>query len=134
MQSHATPRMIALALAASAIAWPAGAGNDSRAKAYPVSDGLIEVVADFSENSLYWCGAALFAAGSAGASSSDRIYVWRGPGPSLARPGAVAVRFGLTPPSDSPAGGLTTNDVGQIGNSMSLAQAQQTCNERSVSQ
>lgn len=37
------------------------AGNESRSAAYDIGDGLIEVVADFSENAIYWCGVGDYA-------------------------------------------------------------------------
>lgn len=114
-------------------AMPALADNRSRAEAFRMADGSIEVVADFSENQLYWCGASQAARNLA--EGRDRIYVLRGPAPSQSVPGRVAVRFGLTPPAQvaDGAAGLT-NSVDVVGNSLTLAQALQTCNERSVSQ
>ena len=81
--------------AAATISW---AGNESRYEAFPLDDGLFEVVADFSENAIYWCGAGLYAQKQMKKSATERIYVWRGPGPSNAKPNDVSVRFGFTPP------------------------------------
>ncbi|SDC61511.1 hypothetical protein [Ruegeria marina] len=108
------------------------AGNESRSAAYPLTDGLIEVVADFSENAIYWCGAGDHALTRLGKPGNQRLYVWKGPSPSLARPGEQAVTFGFTPPPQGAAPALT-NDVGIIGNTLSVAQAKKTCDERTAS-
>jgi len=120
---------VPLALAAS----PVVAGNESRSAAYALSDGLFEVVADFSENAIYWCGAGTFARSTLQSPAGQKIYVWQGPSASVARPGERAVRFGLTPPPGAGGGAGFSTDVGIIGNAMSVAQARQTCNERTSS-
>lgn len=112
---------------------PATASNKSRVEAYPVADGLIEVIADFSENAIYWCGAATYARRTGAGGSEARLYIWRGPSASTVKPGETAVRFGLRPPPNGPATGVFTNDVSIIGNSLSVAQANQACNERTAS-
>ncbi len=108
------------------------ADNRSRVNAFVLNDGSFEVVADFSENALYWCGASQ-AAKKAALPNTQRLYVLNGPAPSQAVPGAQAVRFGVTAPQGAPAGGSFTNSVEVVGNSLTVFQAQQTCNERSVS-
>ena len=85
-------------LATIVTATAAAAGNESRSAAYPVAGGLIEVVAAFSENAIYWCGVGDHALTRLGMPGSQRIYVWQGPSPSLARPGERAVTFGFAPP------------------------------------
>ncbi|MFY9212922.1 MAG: hypothetical protein WAO69_17550 [Aestuariivita sp.] len=111
---------------------PAHADNRSRVTAYVLSDGTFEVVADFTEDSLYWCGAYL-AASRAAAAGTQRIYVLQGVAPSRSVPGKPAVRFGLTPPPQGAASGGFSNSVELIGNSLTLVQAEQTCRERSAS-
>lgn len=118
---------------ATLIALSAHAGNQSRAQAFPVGDNLIEVIADFSENSIYWCGAAEYVITTGTNRTNRKIYVWQGPGPSSAKPGEQAVQFGFRPPPGANTGTGLTNDVATIGNSMSFAQARQTCNERTTS-
>lgn len=121
----------ALSAAVMVCAAPAEADNRSRSEAFRLADGTFEVVADFSENQLYWCGASQAALRVA--SGGSRLYVIQGPAPSRSAPGRTAVRFGLQPPQG---GGVTsfTNSVEVVGNSLTVAQAAQTCNERSVSQ
>lgn len=108
------------------------AGNESRSAAYPVASGLIEVVADFSENAIYWCGAGDHALTRMGKPGNQRLYVWQAPSPSRTQPGKIAVTFGLTPPPQGAAPALTT-DVRIVGNSLSVSQAKQTCDERTAS-
>lgn len=110
---------------------PATADNRSRTEAFRLSDGTIEVVAQFSENQLYWCGAS--EAARAIASGTSRLYVIQGPAPSRSVPGRNAVRFSLNAPQGAPVSTFT-NSVEVVGNSLTVAQAAQTCNERSVSQ
>lgn len=112
---------------------PAAAGNESRYRAFALPDGQFEVIADFSENAIYWCGAGLFAQKQMSKSQSDRIFVLQGPAPSAALPGETAVRFGFELPSGiAPATGFT-NDVSVVGNELSVSQAKQGCTERSAS-
>ena len=120
-------------IAAAILASPALAGNESRVEAFATSDGLVEVVADFSEDAIYWCGAAEWARSNLPAQGAEaEIYVWRGPSASRANPGETAVLFGYRPPPEGKAS-VFTGDVEVVGNSMSVAAAAQTCNERSAS-
>ncbi len=120
-------------VATSLIASPGAAGNQSRAEAYLLPEGLIEVVADFSENAIYWCGAGELARARLNRPGSDRLYVWRGPAPSTAAPGQRAVTFGLTPPPQGAVDGGWSTDVDLIGNAMSVASARRACDERTSS-
>lgn len=111
---------------------PALAGNESRYRAFDLGDGSFEVVADFTENAIYWCGASIFARNTLGRPINQRIYVLQAPSPSRAQPGEVAVRFGLTPPASGAASSFT-NDVSLVGNSLTVSQAKGGCTERSSS-
>jgi len=122
--------ILGLTTAALLAALPVTADNRSRVEAFPLPNGTFEVVAQFSEDALYWCGASVAAQGLAG--STQRIYVLQGPGPSSAAPGKRAVVFGLTPPAGAGAPSFS-NSVEVVGNSLTLVQARQTCNERSAS-
>ena len=123
----------AAALTAGLTAAPALAGNESRSKAYPLSNGLIEVIADFSENSIYWCGAGDYALTQMSKPVTQRLYVWKGPAPSTAVAGERAVTFGFTRPPEAGEVNSLTNDVNIIGNSLSVGQAKKTCDERTTS-
>jgi hypothetical protein len=120
------------AATATLMALPALADNRSRVEAFTLPDGTFEVVAEFSEDALYWCGASE-AAKSISAPGTQRIYVLQGPAPSRALPGQRAVRFSLTPPPGNPGGSSFTAATDIVGNSLTVAQAAQTCNERSAS-
>lgn len=112
---------------------PAVAGNQSRVEYFPLDNNLVEVIADFSENSIYWCGAAVYALSTRTNTTTDMIYVWQGPSASIAKPGETAVQFGFQPPPGEGLRSGFTNDVRLVGNSMTVSQARQTCNERTTS-
>ncbi|MEX0286614.1 MAG: hypothetical protein AB3N23_18555 [Paracoccaceae bacterium] len=131
-----TNKFLALVLAAGfavSMLQPAQAGNESRYEAFALNDGTFEVVAEFTENAIYWCGASLFARTRLGQATTQRIYVLQPPGPSRAKPGYRAVRFGLAPPAGAENVSSLTNSVGIVGNSLSVAQAYGGCSERSSS-
>lgn len=50
-----------LAVLFALLAGPGLAGNESRFEAFPLENGTFEVVARFSEDAIYWCGAAVHA-------------------------------------------------------------------------
>lgn len=124
-----TSAMVGIAM----LATPTLAGNESRMEYFPYTDGLVEIVADFSENAIYWCGAATYAMSELRDASPKRIYVWQGPSQSRAKQGEKSVKFGFQPPPEGGAAPSYSNSVEVVGNSMSVAQAHQTCNERSAS-
>ncbi len=129
-------RLVAAALCGPLIAFApelAQAGNESRSEAHPLPDGLFEVIADFSESAIYWCGAGTYAQNVLGRAQSDRIHVWRGPAPSQAKPGRKSVQFGLDAPPGTKSGSRFSTDVKIIGNSLSVSQAREKCNERTSS-
>ncbi|KUJ73615.1 hypothetical protein AVO45_13505 [Ruegeria marisrubri] len=128
----ARPFALTLALAA-ALPLCAQAGNESRSKAYQLDSGLIEVIADFSENAIYWCGAGDYALTRLKKPANQRLYVWKGPSASTAQPGERAVTFGFERPPGAAEVSTLTNDVKLIGNSLSVAQAKKTCDERTAS-
>ncbi|WP_406645612.1 hypothetical protein QEZ52_16725 [Aliisedimentitalea scapharcae] len=109
------------------------AGNESRYEAYRLSDNTFEVIADFSENAIYWCGASLYARGVFSNDATQKIYVLQSPSPSVAKPNFVSVRFGFQPPKDGATYSGWSNSVDIIGNSRSIAQAFSGCTERSAS-
>lgn len=130
VKSFFFPGAVAAALLCSG---SAQAGNESRYRAYPLDNKSFEVIAEFTENAIYWCGASIFARSQMGRPVSQRIYVLQSPGPSRTRPGQVAVRFGLTPPSGAENVNSYTNSVGLVGNSLTVSQAAGGCTERSSS-
>jgi len=129
IRSHVTGLACLAALFTASVAQ---ADNRSRVDAFVLNDGTFEVVAQFSEDALYWCGASE-AARLANLSNGQRLYVLGGPVPSQSKPGRQAIRFGVTAPAGTTAGGGFTNSVEVVGNSLTVSQARQTCNERSAS-
>ena len=123
VKSFFFPGAVAAALLCSG---SAQAGNESRYQAYPLDNKSFEVIAEFTENAIYWCGASIFARSQMGRPVSQRIYVLQSPGPSRTRPGQVAVRFGLTPPSGAENDSYT-NSVGLVGNSLTVSQGAGGC-------
>ncbi len=126
-------RLFAIAVSMAGFTGPVLAGNESRFEAFALSDTSFEVVAEFSENAIYWCGASIYTRIRAGRPATQRIYVLRGPGRSTAKPGAIAVRFGFSPPPGAENVSTYTNSVTIVGNRLSAAQAQGGCTERSSS-
>uniref|UniRef100_UPI002B26BF8C hypothetical protein n=1 Tax=Leisingera sp. TaxID=1879318 RepID=UPI002B26BF8C len=90
--------MLAFALA---VPLPASAWRAiNRNEVLPVSEGVWEVIARSRSGAQdYWCSIADFAIRQLRAPVNQRIYVWRGEGPSVNRPGRTAVQFafGLPP-------------------------------------
>lgn len=127
---HPLPLFVAVTLMVPTVTW---SGNESRSAAYEVGNGLIEVVADFSENAIYWCGVGDYALLRLSKRGNTRVYVWNGPAPSKARPGERAVTFGFAPPPGASTASSLTTDVSIIGNSLSVSQAKRTCDERTSS-
>jgi hypothetical protein len=109
------------------------AGNESRSQAFPLPDQLFEVIADFSESSIYWCGAGTYAQTTLSKPQRDKIYVWQGPSASAAKPGQKSVRFGFRPPPGASLGSSLSTDVKIVGNALSVSQAREKCNERTSS-
>jgi len=122
---------IAVTLASCALVAPALAGNESRARINVLDADRFEVVADYSDNAVYWCGASSHAIRTLRKPTGQPIYVVRGPSPSVAQPGNIAVTFAFSPPDGGAAPSLT-NDVDLVGNTMTVGSARQTCFDRLV--
>ncbi len=114
---------IPFALAASG----ALANNESRFKAYDISDGVFEIVADTSDNSIYWCGAGTHALKVLGKQNSQKIFVIAEPSGSVATAKKTAAKFGFTQPAETGPVSSFSNDVDIVGNSMTVAFARQFC-------
>ncbi len=116
---------VALALtSAPASAWRA----HNRHEVLPVSDTVFEVVAMVGSSAAdYWCGAGDFTYAYRRMRGVQRIYIWRGLGPSATRPGRKSVQFSYSPPpgaDTSPTLALSYDDVGD---NLSAAMSQQYC-------
>lgn len=122
----------ALFAAAVLMALPMSAQAFKADKRLPVADignATFEVVARGGTGpKAYWCAAAQYAR-SIGATSGERIFLAKGPGPSSTLPGRTAVQFttnpdvaGVTPLE--PQSGLS---VTATGDNLSVVEAQQYC-------
>lgn len=111
-------------------AGPGWAGTSSPSEVAEVSGGLYEVTPRKSRaTSDFWCAIGTYAVRQLGKPVGQEIYVWRGRGPGAG--GRSSVRFGFAPP---PGGAVASASlsVDTVGNSLSVAQAQQTCFDRLV--
>ena len=71
----------------------------NRLEVFPVSESAWEVVARVGTSPAdFWCGAGDYAQRVLGTPAAQRIYIWRGIGPSVNVPDRKAVQFSLTPP------------------------------------
>ncbi len=114
-------------------ALPVSAGHESRSSALPIKDGLFEVFAEYTDNSIYWCGAATYAMGQLGATTTQRVFVWQTLSPGVGKPGKKSVKFALSPPPGTTPGNSYTPNVDTVGQSLSVSQAKQACNELTAS-
>ncbi|OED47018.1 hypothetical protein AB838_17135 [Rhodobacteraceae bacterium (ex Bugula neritina AB1)] len=104
----------------------------NRNEVLPVSEGVWEVVARSRSGAQdYWCSIADFAIRQLRAPVNQRIYVWRGEGPSVGRPGRKAVQFafGLPPGVPDRSGSLSLN-IREAGDSLRVTSAQNYCYDR----
>ena len=100
----------------------------NRHEVLPVTNGVFEVVGQVGSSAAdFWCGAGDYIYAYQSKRSVQRIYIWRGLGPSATRPGKKSVQFSLTPPpgaDTSPTMALSYDDVGD---NLRAAMAQQYC-------
>ncbi|UWQ31694.1 hypothetical protein K3555_13955 [Leisingera sp. M527] len=104
----------------------------NRHEVLPVSEGVWEVVARVGTGAQdYWCGIGDFAIRQLRAPVNQRIYVWRGVGPSVNRPGRKAVQFafGLPPGVPDRSSSLSLN-VREAGDNLHVTAAQTYCYDR----
>lgn len=119
--------LLALAIAMSpgaASAWTAF----NRHEVFPVADGVFEVIGEVGSGAAdYWCAAGDYAYRGLRTRSGQRVYIWRGLGPSATRPGSKAVQFALRPPPGADTEPSLTLSVHDVGDSLRAAAAQQYC-------
>ncbi|WP_291738040.1 hypothetical protein, partial [Leisingera sp. F5] len=104
----------------------------NRHEVLPVSEGVWEVVARVGTGAQdYWCGIGDFAIRQLRAPVNQRIYVWRGVGPSVNRPGRKSVQFafGLPPGVSDRSSSLSLN-VREAGDNLHVTAAQTYCYDR----
>ncbi len=110
--------------AASAEAWRAR----NWLQVYPVSPTVFEVVGQTgSWAAEYWCGAGDYVRHSLRMPAVQRVYIWRGIGPSVNKPGRKAVQFSMNPPGDKVVPPGYSLSVKAVGDSLTAAAAFQYC-------
>jgi hypothetical protein len=110
--------------AASAEAWQAKNWH----QVYPVSPTVFEVVGQAGSGAAdYWCGAGDYVRHSLRMPAVQRVYIWRGIGPSVGKSGRKAVQFSLNPPGDKVAPPGYSLSVKAVGDNLTAAAAFQYC-------
>ncbi|KIC07798.1 hypothetical protein RA19_21975 [Leisingera sp. ANG-M1] len=118
---------LAVALPVPASAWRA----INRHEVLPVSEGVWEVVARVGTGAQdYWCGIGDFAIRQLRAPVNQRIYVWRGVGPSVNRPGKKAVQFAFGAPPGADTSSRISLNVREPGDNLRVTSAQTYCYDR----
>lgn len=94
----------------------------------PISKGVFAVLNENSSGAAdYWCAAGDYTRRQLRIPSAQKIYIWRGIGPSETHPGKKSVQFSLTPPEKSdPSPGYSLS-VKAVGDSLTSAAAYQYC-------
>ncbi len=122
-------------IAAGLVLLTPGLGNawraDNRHEANVVSDTVFEVIGmPGSGPTQFWCGAGDYARTVLGVAANRRIYVWRGRGDSVTRPGKTSVQFAFSPApgSENYQPGLSL-DISQAGDHLNAAAASQYCHD-----
>ena len=124
---HLTALTVAAALAL-APGWSAAWRAMNRQEVLPVSNSVFEVVARAGSGPAdFWCAAGDYAYRGLGTPAVQRVYVWRGIGPSVNRPGYKAMQFSLTPPPGADTSPSLTLSLRRIGDNLRAASAQQYC-------
>ena len=104
----------------------------NRYEVLPVSEGVWEVVARGGGSSAqgYWCGIGDFAIRQLRAPVNQRIYVWRGEGPSVNRLGRKAVQFAFGAPPGADTSTRLSLNVREPGDNLRVTSAQTYCYDR----
>lgn len=94
----------------------------------PVSEGVFEVIGEVrSGPSDYWCGAGDYAMRVLRVPVVQRIYTWRGIGPSVNRPGRKAMQFAFAAPEGADTSPSVSLSLTRTGDNMTAALARQYC-------
>ena len=107
-----------------AMAWQAW----NRHEVNQLSNGVFEVVGRPGSGAAdYWCAAGDYTYRNLRSASVQRVYIYRGVGPSVSRPGYKAIQFALTPPAGANTEPSVTLSMHRVGDNMRAAAAQQYC-------
>ena len=113
-----------LLLPAAASAWRAM----NQHEVLPVSQGVWEVVSRVGSGAQdYWCGIGDFAVRQLRAPVNQRIYVWKGVGPSVNRPGRKAVQFAFGAPPGADTSSRLSLNIREPGDNLMVSSAQGYC-------
>lgn len=95
---------------------------------YQIAPGVFEVVSEPGSGAVdFWCGIGDFGRMQLNLGATQKIYIWRGIGPSVTRPERAAVQFSLNEPPGEAAKPSYTLSVKQAGDSLSASFARQYC-------
>lgn len=107
-----------------ALAWWAW----NRHEVFPIGDGIVEVIGEPGSGAQdYWCAIGDFATSQLRVPAAQRLYTWRGVGPSVARPGRKAMQFALSAPKGADTTPGFTLSLKRVGDNMTAAMARQYC-------
>ena len=96
-----------------------------------VGQGVFEVIGRNGDGtSDYWCGAGDYATRSLRAGATDRIYLWRGIGPSVSKSGKKAIQFAFRAPAGSDTSPRLSLSSKAVGDNMTVSSARQYCYDR----
>lgn len=125
--------MLRLSLAVLAVLTPAWAGAwraENRLEVNPISEAVFEVIGrPGSGGPDYWCAAGDYAFRVLGAASNARVYLVRGRAGAVTSNRRSAVHFSLTPPSNPEGENGLSLSVTRVGENLSIASAQNYCND-----
>jgi hypothetical protein len=120
-----------LAIALAVAIAPGGAGAVPafvKQDVVPLNENVFEVTGRVGATpGDYWCGAADFAQRYLDAGATDRIYIWRGLGPSQSKPGKTSVQFSFSPPAGAQVAPGYSLSVKTAGDSLTTSAAIQYC-------
>lgn len=118
---------VALSVPVTAEAWRAW----NRHEILPVSQGVWEVVNEVGSGAQdYWCAIGDFAIRQLRTQATQRIYIWRGVGPAVNRPGKKSVHFSLTPPPGVDTKPTVSLNVKHVGDNRNAMLARNHCTDR----
>ena len=124
-------RALGLAAMATLAVWPnwsLGWTAQNLLEVQQLNSEVIEVIGGAGSGpAQYWCGAGDYFRRVKGIGGAQRIYIWRGVGPSETQAGRAAVQFALTAPDGADTSTSYTLSMKRAGDNMSAGLAQQYC-------
>ncbi|MCB1364962.1 MAG: hypothetical protein KDK02_12630 [Rhodobacteraceae bacterium] len=100
----------------------------NRHEVLPLGGGIYEVIGEPGSGAQdFWCAIGDYGIARLGLPAVQRIYTWRGIGPSAARPGRKAMQFALAPPEGADTSTPLTLSLTRVGDNLTAAAARQYC-------